>query len=84
MRVGLNTGSVVAGIVGKKKFQYDIWGDAVNIASRMESHDSVGKVNISQKTYEIIKNESIFTFEHRGKVTAKGKGEVDMYYVNRA
>ncbi len=84
MRVGLNTGAVVAGIVGKKKFQYDIWGDAVNIASRMESHGSVGKVNISQKTYEIIKNESIFTFEHRGKVTPKRKGEVDMYYVNRA
>ena len=84
MRVGINTGTVVAGIVGKKKFQYDIWGDAVNIASRMESHGSVGKVNISQKTYDIIKGDPVFSFEHRGKIEAKGKGEIDMYYVSLA
>jgi class 3 adenylate cyclase len=84
MRVGINTGSVVAGIVGKKKFQYDIWGDAVNIASRMESHGTIGQVNISQQTYDIIKDDSQFAFEHRGKVQAKGKGEIDMYYVKRA
>ncbi|MFT5513349.1 MAG: class 3 adenylate cyclase [Bacteroidia bacterium] len=84
MRVGINTGPVVAGIVGKKKFQYDIWGDAVNIASRMESQGAIGKVNISQKTYDIIKNDTAFRFDHRGKIEAKGKGEIDMYYVSRA
>lgn len=81
MRVGINTGPVVAGIVGVKKFQYDIWGDAVNTASRMESHGEVGKVNISQFTYDLIKDEKEFEFEHRGKISVKGKGEIDMYYV---
>jgi len=81
MRAGIHTGPVVAGIVGVKKFQYDVWGDTVNTASRMESHGAVGKVNISQITYELIKDDHEFTFEHRGKVEAKGKGEVDMYFV---
>ncbi len=83
MRVGINTGSVVAGIVGKKKFQYDIWGDAVNVASRMESHGEVGKVNISNQTYSAIKDDTDFVFEHRGKIAAKGKGEIDMYFVSK-
>lgn len=82
MRVGIHTGPVVAGIVGVKKFQYDIWGDTVNTASRMESHGEVGKVNISQSTYELIKDDSQFQFESRGKVPAKGKGEVEMYFVS--
>ena len=82
MRVGIHTGPVVAGIVGVKKFQYDIWGDTVNTASRMESNGDVGKVNISQVTYELIKSDPQFTFVHRGKVSAKGKGEVDMYFVS--
>ena len=84
MRAGIHTGNVVAGIVGVKKFQYDIWGDTVNTASRMESNGEVGKVNISQSTYELIKDDPQFTFEHRGKVSAKGKGEVDMYFVSLA
>lgn len=84
MRVGIHTGPVVAGIVGVKKFQYDVWGDTVNTASRMESAGEVGKVNISQSTYEILIDDPDFTFEHRGKVQAKGKGEVDMYFVGRA
>jgi len=84
MRSGIHTGNVVAGIVGVKKFQYDIWGDTVNTASRMESNGEVGKVNISQSTYELIKDDPQFTFEHRGKVSAKGKGEVDMYFVSLA
>jgi len=84
MRVGLHTGPVIAGIVGVKKFQYDIWGDTVNTASRMESHGGVGMVNISQATYDLIKGDSQFKFEHRGKIEAKGKGEVDMYFVNLA
>ncbi|MEO1260234.1 MAG: adenylate/guanylate cyclase domain-containing protein [Bacteroidota bacterium] len=81
MRVGVHTGPVVAGIVGVKKFQYDIWGDTVNTASRMESHGEAGKVNISQSTYEILKDDADFSFEPRGKIAAKGKGEVEMYFV---
>jgi class 3 adenylate cyclase len=81
MRAGIHTGPVVAGIVGVKKFQYDIWGDAVNTASRMESSGAVGYVNISQATYELIKDEPMFHFKSRGKIEAKGKGEIGMYFV---
>lgn len=81
LRVGINTGELVTGVVGKKKFAYDVWGDAVNLASRMESSAAPGKVNISGNTYEYVKD--FFETEYRGKVFAKGKGEVDMYYVNR-
>jgi class 3 adenylate cyclase/Tfp pilus assembly protein PilF len=82
LRIGIHTGPVVAGIVGIKKFQYDIWGDTVNIASRMESSGAVGKVNISQMTYEKIRDQ--FECEYRGKIEAKNKGTVDMYFVNGA
>jgi adenylate cyclase len=81
MRVGVHTGPVVAGIVGVKKFQYDVWGDTVNTASRMESNGEVGKVNISQSTYELIKTETEFKCESRGKIEAKGKGEIEMWFV---
>lgn len=84
MRVGIHTGPVVAGIVGVKKFQYDIWGDTVNTASRMESSGAVGKVNISKDTYEIIKDDPQFSFVSRGKIKAKGKGEVEMFFVTFA
>ncbi len=80
LRVGLNTGALVAGVIGKKKFAYDIWGDAVNLASRMESSGEVGKVNISEFTYKLVKDH--FEFTHRGKVAAKNKGEIDMYFVD--
>ncbi len=81
IRIGINSGPVVAGIVGVKKFQYDIWGDTVNTASRMESSGAVGRVNISMATYHLIKNNSLFKFEPRGLLKVKGKGEVEMYFV---
>lgn len=82
MRVGIHTGPVVAGIVGVKKFQYDIWGDTVNTASRMESSGEEGQVNISEATYELVKDNAEFSFTARGKVQAKGKGEMEMYFVS--
>jgi len=84
MRVGIHTGPVVAGIVGVKKFQYDIWGDTVNTASRMESSGEVGQVNISETTYGHVKTEPGLSFSPRGKVQAKGKGEMEMYFVRES
>jgi class 3 adenylate cyclase len=81
MRLGIHTGPVVAGIVGVNKFQYDIWGDAVNTASRMESCGAVGQVNIREATYDLVKHVPDLVFTPRGKVSAKGKGEMEMYYV---
>ncbi len=82
MRAGVHTGPVVAGIVGVKKFQYDVWGDTVNTASRIESHSEAGKVNISEATYELLKHDPDFKFESRGKIEAKGKGEMEMLFVS--
>jgi tetratricopeptide (TPR) repeat protein len=81
MRLGIHTGPVVAGIVGVKKFQYDIWGDTVSTASRMESSGDIGKVNISESTYALLKDDPEFTFESRGKIDSKGKGKIEMYFV---
>lgn len=81
MRVGIHTGPVVAGIVGVKKFQYDIWGDTVNTASRLESMGEVGKVNIGESSYELLKDDPDFIFESRGKIEAKGKGEIKMWFI---
>jgi adenylate cyclase len=79
IRIGVHVGPVVAGVVGKKKYAYDIWGSTVNIASRMESNGTPGRVNISAATYEMIKDR--FECTHRGKIYAKNLGELDMYFV---
>ncbi len=79
LRIGIHSGPVIAGVVGKKKFSYDIWGDSVNVASRMESSGQSGRVNVSATTYELTKD--FFEFEYRGKMPVKYKGEIEMYFV---
>jgi len=80
IRIGVHTGPIIAGVVGQKKLSYDIWGDTVNTASRMESSGEAGRVNISGSTYEFVKE--FFNCEYRGKMPVKYKGEIDMYFVN--
>jgi len=80
IRIGIHTGTVVAGVVGQKKLSYDIWGDTVNTASRMESSGEAGKINISGTTYEFVKD--FFICDHRGKMPVKYKGDLDMYFVD--
>jgi class 3 adenylate cyclase len=79
IRVGIHTGPVITGVVGKKKFSFDIWGDTVNTAARMEQNSSTGKINISQQTSDLVSE--FFTIESRGKISAKGKGQLAMYFV---
>ncbi|MBN3583159.1 adenylate/guanylate cyclase domain-containing protein [Algoriphagus aestuarii] len=78
-RIGINTGTVVAGVVGDKKYVYDIWGDAVNTAARIEENSAPGRVNISTFTYEVVKEH--FELEERGLITAKNKGKIEMFWV---
>ena len=80
LRIGINTGPLIAGVIGKNKFAYDIWGDTVNTASRLETSGEVNRINVSGTTYAVVKD--FFDCEHRGKINAKGKGEIDMYFVN--
>ena len=80
-RIGINSGPVIAGVIGHKKFQYDVWGDAVNVASRMESHGLPGEIQITQSTYDLVQ-------EHcqcipRGNISVKGKGEMAAWQVVR-
>lgn len=79
IRIGINTGPVVAGVVGTKKFAYDVWGDTVNIASRMESNSQPGRINISENTYNIIKDD--FDCEYRGELAVKNRGHLKMYFI---
>ncbi|HQH40226.1 MAG TPA: adenylate/guanylate cyclase domain-containing protein [Bacteroidales bacterium] len=79
LRIGIHTGPVIAGVIGQKKYSYDIWGDTVNVASRMESSGEAGKVNISGQTYELVRD--FFICEYRGKMPVKYKGEIEMYFV---
>lgn len=81
IRIGINTGPLMAGIIGEKKFAYDVWGDSVNIASRMESHGETGRINISTNTNELVKD--FFLTQHRGKIEVKNKGLIDMFLIER-
>ena len=78
-RIGINSGPVVGGVIGRKKFVYDLWGDAVNVASRMESQGLAGKIQVTQSTYELIRGE--FCCEPRGKISVKGRGEMDTWFL---
>ena len=81
-RVGIHSGALVAGIVGIHKFAYDIWGDTVNTAARMETAGEVNKINISKTTYTLVAENTDFTFEYRGEHMAKNKGNMEMYFVS--
>ena len=81
LRIGINAGPIVAGVIGKNKFVYDLWGDTVNIASRMESNGFIGRINCSEYVYE--KLNSKYVFEYRGEFEVKGKGIMRMYFLNR-
>jgi adenylate cyclase len=79
IRIGIHSGPLLAGVIGHKKFAYDVWGDTVNTASRMEASGVAGSINISKTTFELIKD--FFSVEYRGKISAKHKGDIDMYFV---
>ncbi|HNJ67607.1 MAG TPA: adenylate/guanylate cyclase domain-containing protein, partial [Turneriella sp.] len=81
IRLGIHSGPMVAGVVGEKKFAYDIWGDTVNTAARLESSGTPGKINISGSTYTALS--AYFDCEHRGKIAAKNKDDMEMYYLHR-
>ena len=82
LRIGIHCGNVVAGVIGKKKFSYDLWGDAVNTASRMESHGEAGKIHVSEEFKNMLGTD--FTFTPRGEMEIKGKGMMRTYFLERA
>ena len=80
IRIGISSGAAVAGVIGKSKFLYDLWGDVVNTASRMESHGFAGRIQISESAREALTQS--FSLEHRGFIEVKGKGEMSTWYLN--
>ena len=81
LRIGINTGPVVAGVIGTTKFAYDLWGDAVNVASRMESTGISGRIQVSPSTYALVQGDH--SFEPRGEIEVKGKGKMQTYFLTR-
>ena len=79
VRIGIHTGPAVAGVIGTRKMFYDVWGDTVNTASRMESHGSAGRIQVTSEAYEQLRDR--YRFEPRGTVDVKGKGEMELYYL---
>jgi guanylate cyclase len=79
LRIGINSGPVVAGVIGRKRFLYDLWGDAVNVAGRMQSHGTEGRIQVTRSTYELLKDE--FVLEPRGKIEIRGKGQMETWYL---
>jgi adenylate cyclase len=79
LRIGINSGPVVAGVIGTKKFIYDLWGNAVNTASRMESHGITGRIQVSHYTYKLLPDK--YEFEDRGEIEIKGKGQMQTYFL---
>lgn len=80
-RVGIHTGPLIAGVVGKTKFAFDIWGDTVNISARLETNGEAGRVNISRSTYQLVQNR--FECTHRGKIPIKNQEPIDMYFIEK-
>jgi adenylate cyclase len=79
IRIGINSGSAVAGVIGTKKFIYDLWGDTVNVANRMESSGRPNRIQVTEATYELLRHH--YTFVERGKVNVKGKGPMQTYWL---